>query len=63
MLLKEMQCAKKKANILSLPTLPYNKAEISETIDIFRKLIQRLDLDDNVFEDKIVMTKGDWLIV
>lgn len=61
--LKELQCAKEKANILSFPVLPYNKFEISETIDILRKLIQRFDLNDNVFEDKVVMAKGDWLTV
>ncbi len=37
--LKEMQYIKKKADILLLPTLPYNKSEISETIDILKKLI------------------------
>ncbi len=63
MLLKEIQCVKEKADILPLPTLPYDKSEISETIDILRELIQRLSLDDYVFEDKIVMVKGDWLTV
>lgn len=58
-----MQCAKEKANILFLPTLPYNKTKISKTIDIFKKLILRLNLDDNVFENKIVMVKNDWLII
>ena len=58
-----MQYAKEKANILPLPTLPYNEAEIIETIDILSELIQRLDLDDYVFEDKVVMAKGDWLTV
>lgn len=57
--LKKMQCTKKKANILSLPILPYNKAGISEIIDIFKELIQHLDLDDYVFKDKIVMAKED----
>lgn len=61
--LKEMQCAKDKANILLLPTLPYNESEISETIDILRELIQYLDLDDYVFEDKVGMAKRDWLTI
>ncbi len=51
--LKEIQCVKEKANILPLPTLPYDESEISETIDILRELIQRLSLDNYVFEDKI----------
>ena len=37
--LKKMQCAKEKADILLLSTLPYDVAKINETIDIFRKLI------------------------
>ncbi len=58
-----MQCIKEKTDILPLPTLPYDKSEINETFDILRELIQCLDLDDYVFEDKIVMVKGDWLTV
>lgn len=61
--LKEMQCAKDKANILLLPTLPYNESEISETINILRELIQYLDLDDYVFEDKVGVAKRDWLTI
>ncbi len=61
--LKEIQYIKEKADILPLPTLPYDKSEISETIDILRELIQRLSLDNYVFEDKIVMVKRDWLTV
>ena len=37
--LKKIKCNKEKANILPLPKLPYEKAEISETIDILRELI------------------------
>ena len=55
--LKEMQCIKEKADILSLPKLLYNKSAISEIIDILRELIQCLDLDNYVFEDKIVIVK------
>lgn len=44
--LKEMQCAKKKADILFLPTLSYNKSKIDEIINIFEELIQCLDLND-----------------
>ena len=58
-----MQYIKEKADILPLPTLPYNESKISETIDILRELIQCLDLDDYIFEDKIVMVKKNWLIV
>ena len=61
--LKEIQCAKKKANILLLSTLSYNNAEINETIDILEELIQRLDQDDYIFENKVVMAKEDWLII
>lgn len=50
-------------NILLLPTLPYNKSEINKTIDILRELIQHLNLDDYIFENKIVMVKRDWLMV
>lgn len=38
-LLKKIQYIKKKANILLLQILPYNKSKISEIIDILRKLI------------------------
>ncbi len=61
--LKKIQCVKEKANILPLPTLLYNKSEISETIDILKELIQCLNLDHCLFEDKIVMVEGDWLAV
>ncbi len=61
--LKEIQCIKEKVNILILPSLPYNESEISEIIDILRELIQRLNLNNYVFEDKIVMVKEDWLTV
>ena len=59
MLLKEMQYVKEKANILPLPTLSYNKSEINETIDILRELIQCLDHHNYVFQDKIIIVKGD----
>lgn len=39
MLLEEIQCVKKKTNILPLPILPYDKSEISDIIDILRELI------------------------
>lgn len=39
MLVKKMQCIKKNADILALPILTYNKAEMSEIIIIFRELI------------------------
>lgn len=58
-----MQCIKEKANILLLPTLPYDESEISETIHILRELIQRLDIDDYIFKDKIVIVKKGWLTV
>ncbi len=61
--LKEIQCIKEKADILLLPTLPYNESEICETIDILRELIQYLSLDNYIFEDEIVMVKRDWLTV
>lgn len=57
--LKEIQCIKKKADILPLSILPYNKFKISKTIDILKELIQRLNFDDYIFKDKIVMVKGD----
>lgn len=59
MLLKKIQCVKKKADILSLPILPYDKSEINKTINIFRELIQRWNFDNYIFENKIVMVKGD----
>lgn len=61
--LKKMQCAKEKANILPLPTLPYDKSKISKTIDILGELIQRLDPDDYVFKDKVMMAKKHWLTI
>ena len=61
--LKEIQCVKEKVDILFLPTLPYDKSEISKTINILRKLIQYLNLNNYVFEDKIVIVKRDWLMV
>lgn len=63
MQLKEMQCIKEKANILSLPILPYNKFQINETINIFKKLISYLNLNNYVLNNKIVIIKRDWLMV
>lgn len=63
MLLKEIQCVKKKADILLLSILPYDESKISETINILRELIQHLNLNDYVLEDKIVIIKKDWLTV
>lgn len=48
---------------LTLELLPYNKSEISETIDILKKLTQYLNFNNYVFNDKIVMIKGDWQMV
>ena len=59
MLLKEIQYIKEKANILSLLILSYNKSEINETINILKEIIQCLNLDDYVFEDKIIIVKED----
>ena len=58
-----MQYSKKKANFLLIPTLLHNKSKISDSIDVLRELIQCLDFDDNIFEDKVVMTKRDWLLI
>lgn len=63
MSLKKIQCPKRKANILLLLILPYDKSKISETIDILRELIQCLDLNDYFFENKLVIAKKDLLSI
>lgn len=63
MLLKKMQYFKKKTNILSLSILFYNKCKIKKNLTIFRKLMQYLDFNNYVFEDKIMIVKKNWLTV
>lgn len=60
--LKDIRCLISKADIISLPILPLNKAKISETINILRCLIECLGLE-GIVKDKIVPIKGNYLIV
>lgn len=52
-----MQCVKKNAYILSLLILFYNISKISKIINIVKELIQRLDFDNYIFENKIKIVK------
>lgn len=62
-LLRDIRCSLKKANILLLPPLPYNKGTISGSIDIIRKLADRLELTDDVIRDKVIWIKEDLMTV
>lgn len=62
MLLKNIWCVVRKADIIFFPILPLNKAKISKTIDILRCLVKRLGLT-GIVNDKIVPIKGDYLTI
>lgn len=61
--LEHMQCAVQKADIIPLPTLLYNEASISATIEIIRELAERLRLNLGRLWGKKIMFKGDLLTI
>lgn len=61
-LLKDIQSLIKKVDIILFPILPLKKAKILETINILRYIVEYLGLK-NIVEDKVVLTKGDYLTI
>lgn len=58
-----MCCKIEKSDILPLLTLAYDKFTISGIFDILQKVMQLLSLTNNIVYNKIIMLKGDLLIV
>ncbi len=58
-----IRCTNEVADILPLPTLLYNESSIAGTIEIFREIVERLGLSDKIVKDKVILLKGDLLIV
>lgn len=61
--LLDIRCNLEKADLLTLPTLAYNKGTISGTIDIIQELAERLELTNEVVRDKIIFIKGNLMTV
>lgn len=61
--LPDIRCSLKKADIFLLPILAFNKVTISGSIDIIRKLAEWLELTNKVVRDKIILIKGDLMII
>lgn len=61
--LPNIRCRNEAADILPLPTLPFNEESIAGTIDILREIAKRLGLSEEVVRDKIILLKGDLLTV
>lgn len=55
--LKEMQCAVQAADIVPLPTLPYDESKISGTIEILQELVTRLGLDPHILQESYVQRR------
>lgn len=51
------------ANILFLPILLYNKFKINKSINIFKELIQCLNIYNFTFKKKIAIVKKNRLII
>lgn len=51
------------ANILFLLILLYNKFKINKSINIFKELIQYLNINNFTFKNKIVIVKKNRLII
>ncbi len=61
--LPNIRCRNEVADILLLPTLPYNKGSIAGTIEILREIAERLGLSDEIVRDKVILLQGDLLTV
>ncbi|MCJ1269238.1 hypothetical protein MMC22_009128 [Lobaria immixta] len=60
--LPDVQCILETADILPVPTLPFDEGTIVGTTDILRTLIKRAE-HDAAADDKIIMLKGDLLTI
>ena len=58
-----IRCRNEVADILPLPTLPYNEGSIVGTIEILQEIAERLGLSDEIVRDKVILLKGDLLTV
>ena len=58
-----IRCKNEVADILPLPTLPFNERNIAGTIKILWEIAKRLGLSDEIVRNKIILLKGDLLIV
>lgn len=56
-----MQCQIEKADIISLLTLPLDKALIAGTIDILKAYLKRLGIKNVAITNKLLIFKGDFL--
>ena len=61
--LREVQCQIKKADIISLPTLSLNEISIAGMIDILKKYLKRLGIENIAITNKLFIFKGDFLTV
>ncbi len=59
--LREVQCRIEKADIIPLPTLPLDKALIARCIDILKKYLKRLGIENVAIFNKLLIFKGDFL--
>lgn len=62
-LLQKIQYQIKKTNIISLLILSLNKTLIVERIDILKKYLKKLEMEDIVITNKLLIFKGDFLIM
>lgn len=53
----------KKADIFPLLTLTYDESIISSTLNILRKITQVLGLTEEVIRNKVIILKGDLLMI
>lgn len=63
MLLLDVRCNNKTANIFPLPTLAFNEGSINGTIEVLLDIAGRLELTDDVVKSKVILLKGDLLII
>ncbi len=61
--LREVQCRIKKVDIIPLPTLPLDETSIAGCIDILKEYLKRLEIKDIAILNKLLIFKGDFLIV
>ena len=61
--LPNIRCRNEVADILLLPTLPFNEGSIAGTIEILWEIAKRLGLSDEIVRNKIVLLKGDLLTI
>lgn len=63
LLLPDIRCRLKPADILLLLTLTINKGTIPRSIDIIQELAKRLELLDEVIRSKLILLKGELMTV